>query len=172
MDICHLKNAELEPKFLKHKGRVVLRGDNVKDDSGACAVFAEQGSSAPQMTAAKVMDVIARQPDCDGQAADAVSAYAQVKMEDASQNCSKFPNQKVQTLGYVNRSTKWPKSWASIVYPVVPLERNLFGHPLAGLLWERQFEEVLLELGWEKVPKLGMSLRLSKTRIVLIGRRG
>ena len=29
--------------------------------------------------------------------------------------------------------------------PVVPLERNLYGHPLAGLLWERQFEKVLLE---------------------------
>ena len=37
-------------------------------------------------------------------------------------------------------------------YPVVPLERNLYGHPLAGLLWERQFEKVLLEQGWEIVP--------------------
>ena len=47
MDICHLKNAELEPKFQKYKGRVVLRGDIVKDVSGAHdAVFTEQGSSA------------------------------------------------------------------------------------------------------------------------------
>ena len=32
MDICHLKNAELEAKHEKYKGRVVLRGDivNVK----------------------------------------------------------------------------------------------------------------------------------------------
>ena len=36
---------------------------------------------------------------------------------------------------------------------VAPLERNLCGHPLARLLWERQFEEVLSEHGWEKVPK-------------------
>ena len=35
--------------------------------------------------------------------------------------------------------------------PVVPFERNLYGHPLAGLLWERQIEKVLLEHGWEKV---------------------
>ena len=35
--------------------------------------------------------------------------------------------------------------------PVVPLERNLYGHPLAGLLWERQFETILLKYGWEKV---------------------
>ena len=44
MDICDLKNAELEPKHQKYRGRVVLRGDIVKDDSGAHAVFTEQGS--------------------------------------------------------------------------------------------------------------------------------
>ena len=37
----------------KYKGRVVLRGDIVKDDSGSYEVFTEQGSSASQMTAAK-----------------------------------------------------------------------------------------------------------------------
>ena len=84
MDICHiLRNAELEAKHQKYKGRVVLRGAIVKDDSGSYAVFTEQGSSASQMTAAKVMDIISRLPGCDGQAADAVSAYTQVKMEDA-----------------------------------------------------------------------------------------
>ena len=57
MDICHLKNAELEAKHQKYKGRVVLRGDIVKDNSGSYAVFTEQGSSASQMTAAKIMDI-------------------------------------------------------------------------------------------------------------------
>ena len=32
---------------------------------------------------------------------------------------------------------KWRKSWSSMEDPVVLLERNLYGHPLAGLLWER-----------------------------------
>ena len=35
------------------------------------------------MSAAKVTNVLARLPGCDGQAADAVSATTQVKMEDA-----------------------------------------------------------------------------------------
>ena len=35
MDICHLKDAELELKFKKYKGRVVLRGDIEKNDSGS-----------------------------------------------------------------------------------------------------------------------------------------
>ena len=65
MDICHLKNAELEAKHRKYKGRVVLRGDIEKDDSGSYAVFTEQGSSASQMTAAKIMDIISRLPGCD-----------------------------------------------------------------------------------------------------------
>ena len=77
MDIWRLKNAELEAKHQTYKGRVVLRGDLVKDDSRSFAVFAEQGSSASQMTAAKVMDIISRLPGCAGQAADAVSACTQ-----------------------------------------------------------------------------------------------
>ena len=52
MDLCHLKNSELEPQYRKCKGRVVLRGDIVKDDPGSYAVFTEQESSASQMTAA------------------------------------------------------------------------------------------------------------------------
>ena len=36
--------------------------------------------------------------------------------------------------------------------PVVHLEKNVFGHPLAGLLWERKLEEVLFKNGLEKVP--------------------
>ena len=152
MDICHLKNAELEAKHQKYKGRVVLRGDIVKDNSGSYAVFTEQGSSASQMTAAKIMDIISRLPGCDGQAADAVSAYTQLTMEDAHQ-LLKIPKSECPDIWIrLPRHKKWPKSWSSMEDPVVPLERNLYGHPLAGLLWERQFEKILLKHGWEKIP--------------------
>ena len=121
----------------------MLRGDIVKDDSGACAVFTEQGSSASQMTAAKVMDVTARLPDGDGQAADAISAYHSGKVTK-----SECPKTWIRLPRH-----EWPKSWANIEDPVVPLERNVYGHPFAGLLWERQFWKVLLELGCEKSTK-------------------
>ena len=100
MDICHLKNAELE--------------------------------------AAKIMDIISRLPGCNGQAADAVSAYTQVKMEDAHK-LLKIPKSECPDIWIRPPRHKWPKSWSSMEDPVVPLERNLYGHPLAGLLWERQF---------------------------------
>ena len=57
MDLCHPENSESEPQFQEYKGRVVLRGDIVKDDSGSYAVFTDQDASASQMTAAKVMEV-------------------------------------------------------------------------------------------------------------------
>ena len=48
---------------------------------------------------------------------------------------------------------KCPKSWYSMEDAVVPLERNLYGHPLARLfIWERLFEKILLKHGWEKIP--------------------
>ena len=126
-DICHLKNAELEAKHQKYKGRVVLRGDIVKDDSGSYAVFTEQGSSASQMTAAKVVDIISRLPGCAGQAADAVSA------EDAPK-LLKIPKSESSDIWIRLPRHKWPKSWSSMEDPAVPLERNLHGHPLVGMV--------------------------------------
>ena len=60
MDICHVKNVELEPKIQIFKDRVLLHDDILKDDSGGQAVLSEQGSSASQMTAARVMDVVCK----------------------------------------------------------------------------------------------------------------
>ena len=102
------ENAELEAKHQKYKGRVVLRADIVKDDPGSYAVFTEQSSSASQMTAAKIMDIIPRLPGCDGQAADAVSAYTQVTMEDAHK--LKIPKSECPDIWIRLPRHKWPKS--------------------------------------------------------------
>ena len=101
------------------------------------------------MTATKIMDIISRLPRCSGQAADAVSGCTHVKMEDASTllqiSKSECPDILIRPPKH-----KWPKSWCSMEHLVVPSERNLYGHPMAGLLWERQFEKILLKYGWEK----------------------
>ena len=76
----------------------------MKDDSGSYAVFTEQGSSASQMTAAKVMDVISRLPECSGQAADAVSAFTHVETEDAPK-LLKIPKSECPFFGFVYHDT-------------------------------------------------------------------
>ena len=117
---------------------------------GLMQYFTEQGSLASQMTAAKVMDMISRLPGCEGQAADAVSAYTQGRMEDAPK-LLKIPKSECPDIWSRLPRHKWPISWSSMEDPVVLLEPNLYGHPLAGLLWEKQFEKIILKYVWEKV---------------------
>ena len=88
-------------------------------------------------------------------------------MEDAPK-LLKIPNSECPDIWIRLPRHKWPKSWSSIEDPVVPLERNLFSHPLAGLLWERQFEKILLQYGWEKGFQLGMPVRTPSRRVILI----
>ena len=73
----------------------------MKDDSGSSAVFTELGSSASQMTAAKIMGIISRLPGCAGQAADAVSAYTH-----KNTRCFKIiENSKIVMLRHLDSST-------------------------------------------------------------------
>ena len=110
MDTRHLKKTRSwNHSYSSMKAEWCSGRDIVKDDSGAYTVFSEQGLSVSQMSAAKIMDVIARLPVCDGQAADAVSAYTQVKLE----GCSKLlriPISECPDVWIPLPRHKWPKS--------------------------------------------------------------
>ena len=77
-----------------------------------------------QMTAAKVTDVVAILPE-RWKAADAVSAYTQVKMEEAPR-LLKNPKSECPDIWIRLPRHKWPKSWSDIEDSVVPLGRNLY----------------------------------------------
>ena len=49
MDLCNLKNLNWTDGFPKYEGRVVLRGDVVKDDSDSYALFTESECKPNQM---------------------------------------------------------------------------------------------------------------------------
>ena len=86
-------------------------------------IHTEQGLSASQMTAVKVIDIMARLP-CAGQAADPVSAYTQVKMEDAPTSL-KISRSECSDIWVRLPRHKWQKSWSSMEDPAVLHERNL-----------------------------------------------
>ena len=123
----------------------------VKDDSGSYAVFTEQGSSASQMTAAKSHGYHLQTAWLRW-----TSSRRSIGLHPGKNGrCSQIiENSKIGVSRILDSSPRHqlPKSWSSMEDPVVPLERNLYGHPLAGLLWERQFEKILLKHGWEKIP--------------------
>ena len=87
-------------------------------------------SSTTTVGTAASLDTISRLPGTATQAA--VSADTQVHKSEAPRPPGRWPN------------------WDEIVEPVVKPERR-YGHPLAGLLWERRLGKVLLKDTWEKL---------------------
>ena len=128
MDVCHQKLG-VGADVPKYKRTCCAPSDIVKDDSGSYAVITEQGSSASQVMDAIVMDGTARLPGCAGQAADAVSAYSQVKMHDAP-SLLKLPRPGCPDIWIRLPRDNWLKSWSINKESVVLLEQNVSGHPL------------------------------------------
>ena len=126
MDICHLKSSE--STFQKYKGRVALRGDIEKMSNGYHIKTTRMRMSSSRRS-------FCSHPGQNGRC----TIVIEISKSECPDIWIRLPRH------------NWPKSWSSMEDPVVPLERNLCGHLLAGLLWERQFEKILLKYGWEKV---------------------
>ena len=65
---------------------------------------------------------------------------------------SNFRQMIVLTYGYVYHGTNGQEVGRIYEEPVLPVERTSNGHLLAGVLWERTLENVVLKNGWEKAP--------------------
>ena len=178
MDICHLKNGELQPKYQKCKGRVVLRGDIVIDDSGSHAVFTEQGSSAPQMTAAKDMDIIARLPGCGGQAADAVSADIPSKDGRRSKIAQNSEVRTSRFVDYVFHDTNGPNPGRTLkiqcflsneICTDTDLQASCGKDSLVKFHWDLDGKKVT---NWECHRKQGLFLSVYVNDIKMAGRTG
>ena len=167
MDMCHLKSAELEAEYQKYKGRVVFRGVIVKDDSEACAVFYRAKIISISNDGSKSHGYHIQ---TDGlrrtSSRRSISLYSS-KMEDAPK-LLKVPKSECPDIWIRLPRHNWPKSWSIMEEPVVLVERNLYCHLLAGLLWERQLEKILLKHGWEKVANWECFFVHSEKSILLI----
>ena len=104
-------------------------------------MFSEQGTSSSHLCAAKIVDAIGRMPGMSGGNADATGAYTQTVLGD---DCP-------ETWISIPRD-RWPKHWhGKYTDPVIRLRLNLYGHPLAGLIWEKHGRRALLKCGFEPV---------------------
>ena len=118
------------------------------------------------MAAATVMDIKSRLPGCARQAAAAVSAYTQVQMEDAYK-LLKIPKSVCPDMWIRLPKHKWPKSWSSMEDPVVPLERNLYGHP-GKTSMGKAIRETSLRTRLGKSSKLRMFSCYAEERAILV----
>ena len=145
------KNTELEPKYQKYKGRVVLRGDSVKDDASSCAVFSEQGALASQMTATQSNGC-----HCKATWVCRTSSRRSIPLH-SSKNGGRS---KVAQNSRVWKSRNMDASSTTEVVKVMVKHWRSRGSSWAKSVWtptcrppvERQFENVWRELGLEKAP--------------------
>ena len=142
--IVGVKNHE-SPDANDHifKGRIVLGGHDVRDATGAAAIFSDIGNTPSTMAACRIaIACAAADPTLKLLQSDCKRAYTQAKMTGPPT--------------FVRLPKKWwPKHFYGIDDPVCRLDQALYGHPKAGDIWGDRLEEVLVnERGFECVEGL------------------
>ena len=159
MDICHLKNAELEAKHQKYKGRAVLRGDIVERRFGLlCSIYRARSICITNDGCKSNGYHFKVTWNAQDKHADAISAYTQVKMEDApklvknstKKNCPDNMDTSTTTTNDRNLGPVWKTQsfLSSEICTVILWQDNL---------WERQFEKILYgSMAGRKFPISGI----------------
>ena len=160
-DLCHLNNADLARDLQKYRGRVVLRGNNVKDEGGYRAVFAGQGASGRADGRGTVLEQYVKNSGMTGEASDAVSEYAQVKMVNAS-TLLKLLEKECPEFWIRMPPPRRPKARNSVDDLVVRLERHLYGHPLAGSSMGKEIRTSAIQGRMGESTNMAMSARAQK----------
>ena len=137
----------------------MLRGDIVKDDSGSDAVFTEQGSSASQMTDSKSHGYHIQTARVRMNKQQTQYQLIPRKYGGCSEIAENSQIGRSRSFGFVYHDTNGLNHGPVWKTQSFFLSGILYGHPLAGLLWEGQFEKVLLKYGLGEGFQLGMLIR-------------
>ena len=148
LELCYLKHSELSEDEQKLKGRVVFLGDRVRDQYGAAAVFEALASSPAGIEASRFVDAYGLMTADDGtphiiEQADTEQAYTQAKLD-------------TDVKTWVRVPPHLRKSWMEpgVTY-VMPLIKALYGHPQAGVFWERRMHKAVLDCGFASLGNCG-----------------
>ena len=159
--LCGIKHWEQPVEAHKYKGRIVYRGDLIKNEADEIVLYAD---TATTPTALVALNLALFYGSCEHNAlslSDAVQAFLQAPIEE-------------ETWVIVPYEL-WLDSWKS-QYPketklVVRLLRSLYGHPLAGKLWQDFLASKLRQLGGvesEQYPSNWYFRRMNHTLLLNI----
>ena len=158
--ICVEKHSQLpvgDPKR-KFKGRGVLLGNQVKNQSFEAAMFQDLGNSPASFEDSRWADFLGCHDGWDVQMADAVQAYIQATLR-GTPCWIELPPEAVPS------ECKWDKYRR----PVVPLRKALYGHPDAGTFWEQHCDESVRAVGFEPIGEEWPSVYIhEKLQLVLV----
>ena len=98
------------------------------------------------------MDLVGRFPGNIEEDSDAIKAYTQVRLDNLEALLGVTEGKEVQAVTWISLPpSRRPRSWEKIQDPVCILKRNLYGHPLAGLIWEKHCQKSIQAAGFELI---------------------
>ena len=136
MRFKHFESEELR----KYKGRIVFRGDCVKDEYGNHTIFQELSSSPTSIHSANSAIAYGLLPGHKTTTVDAIRAYVQTTLKS-----------KHETWVHIPRDLQ-PKEWqGKWTKPMCRLYKALYGHPESGGHWENHLTESVRSLRGEPI---------------------
>ena len=154
--ICVEKHSQLpvgDPKR-KFKGRGVLLGNQVKNQSFEAAMFQDLGNSPASFEASRWAEFLGCHDGWDTQMADYIQAtlrgtpcWIELPPEAVPSECN----------------------WGRCRRPMVPLRKALYGHPDAGTFWEQHCDESARAVGFgEEWPSVYIHEKLQLVLVVYV----
>eukprot|EP00435_Cladocopium_sp_Y103_P048465 s1082_g14.t1 len=137
--LCGIKHFEQPYDAWKYKGRIVYRGDQIRNESNELVLYAD---TATTPTALVALNLALFYGSCEHNAvslSDAIQAFLQAPIEEETWII----------MPYELWLDEWKKKYSSDTKLVVRLLRSLYGHPLAGKLWQEFLSGKLRQLGGE-----------------------
>ena len=156
MPICSIKHFESAEKR-KHKGRIVFRGDCVKDQYNLAAAFQDLSASPTTIQIAGNIIAYGSIPGHKITQADAIRAYVQSKLKSLHETWVAVPKE------------LWPDKWfqEGKRKPMCRLNKALYGHPESGAHWERHLESAITSCGGEPIEGHPSSYWFPQSKLLL-----
>ena len=143
LTLCGIKHYELAPEFHKYKGRIVYRGDYITDESHNIVFFEETATTPTALTALNLTLWFGCLKEHTITCSDAVQAFLQAPL----------PEETWAILPYELWTPSIREKFPATAKVAVRLLKSLYGHPLAGRLWQEHLSAALTALGGVEVAE-------------------
>ena len=144
LTLVGIKHHELHPSVWKYKGRIVYRGDQVRDQVNNLLLFDQTATTPTSLVALNVALWNACRKGNAASCADAMQAFLQSELDTNDRTYVVIPVE------------MWLDEWRSMFEPgsklVVQLRKSLYGHPKAGRWWQDRLDLRLRNLGAQEMP--------------------
>ena len=144
LTLVGIKHHELEPAHWRWKGRIVYRGDMVRDQFSNVVLFEQTATTPTSLVALNAAIWYACRKGNAASCSDAIQAFLQSKLDDDDYTYVIIPVE------------LWLDEWHSMFAPgtklAVRLRKSLYGHPKAGRWWQDHLDRQLRSLGAQEMP--------------------